>query len=134
MATMFVEEIKLKRGRKQYRCVLVRETYRHNGKVLHRTVANLSKLPAGAIELVRQFLRRKGQLTADGSPLLIKSGREYGASRAFHGPSGIRQLAKIDQNHVTHEVTWVVDGQCNEGRLHVFGVGPHRHIKRVFCR
>lgn len=106
MATMFVEEIKLKRGRKQYRCVLVRETYRHNGKVLHRTVANLSKLPAGAIELVRQFLRRKGQLTADGSPLLIKSGREYGASRAFHGLA--RELG-LDRMLYSRPDAWVND-------------------------
>lgn len=80
---MFVEEIKLKRGKKKYRTVLVRETYRHNGKVLHRTITNLSKLPSGAIDLVRQFLRKKGNLTTEGSPFCVSNGREYGASRAF---------------------------------------------------
>jgi len=79
---MFVEEIKLKRGAKNYRSVLVRETYRHEGKVLHRTVANLSKLPDGVVALVRQFLRQKGNLTAEGGPVSVSNGREYGASRA----------------------------------------------------
>jgi DDE family transposase len=38
-------------------CVLLRESYRQDGKVCKRTLANLSKLPAEAIEGLRALLR-----------------------------------------------------------------------------
>ncbi len=41
----------------QYSSVLVRQTYREGGKVKHRTLANLSKLPASAVDAVRAVLR-----------------------------------------------------------------------------
>jgi len=80
---MYVEEIRLKRGRKRYCTTLVRESYRQGDKVLHRTVCNLSKLPAPVIEQIRAGLR-KGQAAAppDG-PLLVEHQREYGASYAL---------------------------------------------------
>ena len=37
--------------------ILVRESYREHGKHKKRTLANLSKLPAGAIELLRLYFR-----------------------------------------------------------------------------
>ncbi len=43
---------------KSSRCVLLRESYRHNGKVKNRTLANLTALPAEAIEAIKQVLRR----------------------------------------------------------------------------
>ena len=36
--------------------ILLRESYRENGKVKKRTLANLSKLPTAIIELIRQAL------------------------------------------------------------------------------
>ena len=41
----------------QYSSVLVRQSYRQDGKVKHRTLANLSKLPAPAVDAVRAILR-----------------------------------------------------------------------------
>jgi hypothetical protein len=38
-------------------CILLRESYRQDGKVCKRTLANLSKLPAEAIEGLRSLLR-----------------------------------------------------------------------------
>jgi len=38
-------------------CILLRESYRQDGKVCKRTLANLSKLPTEAIEGLRGFLR-----------------------------------------------------------------------------
>ena len=50
---MYVEEIKKRQGEKIYKTILVRESYRDkNGKVQHRTIANISKLPA---EYIRQL-------------------------------------------------------------------------------
>ena len=40
-----------------YRSVLVRQSYREGGKVKHRTLANLSKLPPAVIDTVRAMLR-----------------------------------------------------------------------------
>ena len=41
----------------EYSSVLVRQSYRQDGKVKHRTLANLSKLPAPAVDAVRAILR-----------------------------------------------------------------------------
>ena len=41
----------------EYSSVLVRQSYREDGKVKHRTLANLSKLPPAVIETVRAMLR-----------------------------------------------------------------------------
>ena len=41
----------------EYSSVLVRQSYREGGKVKHRTLANLSKLPTAAVDAVRAVLR-----------------------------------------------------------------------------
>jgi len=38
-------------------CILLRESYRHDGKVCKRTLANLSKLPKDTLEAMRKLLR-----------------------------------------------------------------------------
>lgn len=52
---MFVETIK---NRNSPPCILLRETYRENGKVRHRTLANLSSWPEEIVHALRQALRR----------------------------------------------------------------------------
>ena len=44
-------------NRKSPPAILLRESYRENGKVKSRTLANLSKLPADAVELLRRSLK-----------------------------------------------------------------------------
>jgi len=80
---MYVEEIKLKRGNKQYRCTLIRESYRQAGKVLHRTVCNISKLPTQVIEQIRVSLRSTEGAGSSPGPLIVEHQREYGASYAL---------------------------------------------------
>jgi len=81
---MYVEKIHLKRGKKHYRTVLIRESYRQNGKVLHRTISNISKLPEAVIEHIRSALRKGVASEAEGSnTLVVEQSREYGASQAF---------------------------------------------------
>src|SRR5450759_1210 len=41
----------------EYSSVLVRQSYREDGKVKHRTLANLSKLPPAVVDTVRAMLR-----------------------------------------------------------------------------
>jgi len=52
---MFIETIK---NRKSPPCILLRETYRENGKVRHRTLANLTSWPEEIVHALRQALRR----------------------------------------------------------------------------
>jgi len=57
---MYVEVVKSRQNGREYRTTLIRETYREGGKVKHRTVSNISKLPDAAIALVRQSLSGAG--------------------------------------------------------------------------
>jgi transposase len=47
----------------KYTCYLLRETYRQDGKVKHRTIANLSGCSAQEIEAIRLALKHKDELT-----------------------------------------------------------------------
>ncbi len=77
---MYVEIIHRKPGHKLYRSFLVRESYRKDGKVRHRTICNISRLPPALIEQIRLGLRQGAQATGSAGPLLIESQRQYGAS------------------------------------------------------
>ena len=60
VATMYVEEIKNKQGKKVYRTVLIRQSYKKKGKVKHRTIANISRLTASQIVQIKAVLSGKG--------------------------------------------------------------------------
>ena len=57
VACMYVETNCLHRHGKTYRTVTVRESFRVDGKVMHRTIANISDLPDHAIHAIQQALR-----------------------------------------------------------------------------
>jgi hypothetical protein len=48
--------------------LLLRESFRQNGKVKNRTLANLSRWPAARIEALRRLLRGEFDQAADASP------------------------------------------------------------------
>jgi len=54
---MYVETNRLHRHGKTCRTVTVRESFRVEGKVRHRTIANITDLPDHAIQAVQQALR-----------------------------------------------------------------------------
>src|SRR4030067_523734 len=60
VASMHLEKTK---SQGKYTCYLLRETYRQNGKVKHRTIANLSGCSAQEIEAIRLALKHKDELT-----------------------------------------------------------------------
>lgn len=78
---MFIEAIKSKRAGKSYQSVLVRETYREGGRVMHRTLASVSKLPASVIEQLKQALSGSGNVRLD--DIETSASREYGGSFAL---------------------------------------------------
>jgi len=84
---MYIEELKKKQGNKIYRSILIRESYRDNGKVKHRTIANISKLPVEHVRQLKASLRgEKGDFKV--SDLGVGSSYEYGGSFT------LRELAK----------------------------------------
>lgn len=102
---MYVEEIKKLQGDKIYKTILVRESYRDNGKVKHRTVANISKLPG---EYIRNLKNQMKGECGDFNLSDLKNGRayEYGASFA------LKALAKqigLEQALSTRKTEWRED-------------------------
>ena len=60
VASMYLEKTN---SQGKYTCYLLRETYRQDGKVKHRTIANLSGCSAQEIEAIRLALKHKAELT-----------------------------------------------------------------------
>jgi transposase len=80
---MYVEEIKHKRNGKTYVSVLVRESYREGGKVLHRTLSNISNLPKNCIQQIKSMLKGDGGYKISIEDLAVSNSREYGASKVL---------------------------------------------------
>jgi transposase len=62
---MHVVTNRVRRGEKEYTATLLRRSYREDGKVKKETLANLSHLPAEAIDAIRRVLAGETLLGAD---------------------------------------------------------------------
>jgi hypothetical protein len=79
---MYIDTSRITRGGKTYTRHLLRESYRANGKVLHRTIANVSHCSEVEIEALRLALRHKGELENLGTiqdAITLKQGLSFGA-------------------------------------------------------
>jgi len=78
---MYLDAAYSTQGSKTYRRYLLRESYRHEGKVKHRTIANLSHCSEEEIAAIRLALRHKGDLALLGSvkELNAQQGSRIGA-------------------------------------------------------
>jgi Transposase DDE domain len=79
---MYIDTSHITRGGKTYTRHLLRESYRANGKVLHRTIANVSHCAAAEIEAMRLALRHKEALEHLGTiqdAVTLKQGMSFGA-------------------------------------------------------
>jgi hypothetical protein len=79
---MYVDTSHITRGGKTYTRHLLRESYRANGKVLHRTIAKVSQCSAAEIAALRLALRHKEDLEHLGTiqdALTLKQGLSFGA-------------------------------------------------------
>jgi hypothetical protein len=65
--TVYVDSSTVTANRRTYTRHLLRESYRENGKVKHRTIANISKASREEIDAIRLALRHKGDLQKLGS-------------------------------------------------------------------
>ena len=82
VATMYIDASPITRGGKTYTRHLLRESYRAHGKVLHRTIANLSQCSTAELEAIRLALRHKEDLEHLGTiqdALTLKQGLSFGA-------------------------------------------------------
>ena len=82
VATMYVDVSHLTRAGKTYTRSLLRESYREDGKVKHRTIANLSQCSEAEIAAIRLALRHKEDLAEVGScreNVSLKQGLSVGA-------------------------------------------------------
>jgi len=59
---MYVDDSTYKRNGKKYRRILLRNSYRSNGKVKHDTIANLSTCSSQQIQALKFALKHKGKL------------------------------------------------------------------------
>ena len=80
-----------KTGKKIYRSILLRESYRENGKVKKRTVANLSHCTAGEIAAIKLALKHKEDLTVLGS---LKESVELQEGLSVGAVWGVYQVGK----------------------------------------
>jgi Transposase DDE domain len=79
---MYVDTSHITRGGKTYTRHLLRESYRAHGKVLHRTMANVSHCSAAEIAALRLALRHKEALEGLGTrqdAITLKQGLSFGA-------------------------------------------------------
>jgi hypothetical protein len=79
---MYVDTSRITRGGKTYTRHLLRESYRAHGKVLHRTIANVSHCSAAEIAALRLALRHKEDLEHLGTiqdAITLKQGVSFGA-------------------------------------------------------
>src|SRR5882757_3114091 len=66
-------------------CILLRESYRDNGKVCKRTLANLSKLPKDTVEAMRSLLRGAALLEDLADSFEVTHSRPFGHVAAVLG-------------------------------------------------
>jgi len=79
---MYIDTSRITRGGKTYTRHLLRESYRANGKVLHRTIANVSHCSEAEIAALRLALRHKDNLEHLGTiqdALTLQQGLSFGA-------------------------------------------------------
>src|SRR4030095_16175480 len=79
---MYIDTSQITRGGKTYTRHLLRESSRANGKVLHRTIANVSQCSEAEIEAIRLALRHKEALEHLGTiqdAITLQQGPSFGA-------------------------------------------------------
>jgi len=84
IGSMHVARVRSVHGGKEYVSVLLRQSYREDGKVKHRTLASLTALPAAVIDLIERSLKGERFLPA-GEALSIRRSLPHGHVAAVLG-------------------------------------------------
>ena len=91
---MHVAKIVRKHGGREYVSHLVRRSFREGGKVRHETIANVSELPAAAIEALARALRGEA-LVAAGDAFRIERSLPAGHVECVLAAAGRLGLARL---------------------------------------
>jgi transposase len=91
---MHVVTNRVRHGEREYTSTLLRRSYREGGKVRKETLANLSRLPPEAIELIRGVLRGESYLSA-GEAFQIERSLPAGHVMAAVGMARRLDLARL---------------------------------------
>lgn len=86
VVTMYLQNNVKKVGLKTYRSLLLVESYREEGKVKHKTLANLTSWPPALVDGLRSLI--KGESLASAEDIPWKSGKNFG------GLFVLKELAK----------------------------------------
>lgn len=109
---MYVDICKTKAGNKKYSRVLVRESYRENGKVKKRTIANISSCPDEEIQAIKLALKHKGDLADFVLPrdkIHTKQGLSAGAVLVLHKISQELGIVKaLGNSEKAKQTLWMV--------------------------
>lgn len=95
MLTIYLDRSKTKLNGKTYHRVLLRQSFRQDGKVKHRTVANLSDCSQEELQAIELALKHKhdldslrpkdqGPLPKDQGPLHLRQGLSFGSVWTLH--------------------------------------------------
>lgn len=91
---MYLDTSKVQANGKIYTRILLRQSYRENGKVKHRTIANLSKCSPEEIAAIKLAFEHKHDLeslartTAKRADFTLRQGPSVGAVAVLHGLAG----------------------------------------------
>src|SRR5512147_3192970 len=83
---MYIDDSTCTRNGKTYRRVLLRNSYRENGKVRHETLANLSACSEAEIEAIKVGFKNKNHLDtlkATGQPVQSVQGLQVGGYGSY---------------------------------------------------
>ena len=110
---MYITEIKSEKKGKKYKTILIRESYRHNGKVKNKTVANISNLAPELICNIKSFLNGKQN---DINVAELKNGNiyEYGGSYVFKDLAkqiGLEQVISSTKTEWRENVMAMITGR-----------------------
>lgn len=109
---MYVDSSSSTVNGKKYRRHLLRESYREDGKVKHRTIANLSQCSPEEIEAIRLALRHKDDLTRiieEKSRLALRQGLSVGAVWLVYDMARQLGIAKaLGDSHQGRLALWQV--------------------------
>ena len=90
ICNVFVDVITRKIGGKTYTRYLIRDSHRENGKIKHRTIANISKCSPEEINAIRLALKYKGNVSevlVDKDRIVSEQGMSVGAVLSLHDVS-----------------------------------------------
>jgi len=110
---MHVAKIERRHGDRVYSYWLVRRSVREGKRVRHETVANVSKLPAAAVEALRRALAGEA-LVAAGEVFATERSLPHGHVRAVLAMAGRLGLARLLDRRPSRERSLVVAMVCQQ--------------------